>query len=322
MWFPEKLKKLLVEYNINFHENRNSFILTCPYCHKRDRLYIRRVDGATICFHCQREGDFKGVAEIILAEILPISKEEIREKIKLPLLSDEDINFSENVSDCLKVAKEIQNPTIFSPTIINHNNKLFDKARNYLNNRGLTEQEIIKYDLRYDTATSRVVFPVYNTNNELLGWQGRYIYDHEIDKVPKAKNSPNFKKHLCLFAENLLDSKLDYIIITEGPIDAIKCSNLINAVATFGKIVSDVQVQKILRFKPKKIYLGLDRDAYIETMDLLYRLNYTEEQYKPEFFLLEPPENRQDLGECSFREVEEQFNKAHSISYSDFLFYF
>lgn len=60
----------------------------------------------------------------------------------------------------------------------------------YLRKRGLTFQDILRLDLRYDADHKRVLFPVYDHNDKFRGFTGRSIMDLKkwTKEIPKVKD--------------------------------------------------------------------------------------------------------------------------------------
>jgi DNA primase len=100
-----------------------------------------------------------------------------------------------------------------------------------------------------DRFHNRIIFPIYNYKNQIVGFGGRTI----SDEVPKYLNSPEtevFKKGELLFGWNLLDpvNNSKPIIIVEGYIDVIALhKNGFNVVAALGTSLTQHQIIKLWR---------------------------------------------------------------------------
>ena len=99
-----------------------------------------------------------------------------------------------------------------------------------MRSRGFTEQELLDAGLAltsqqkgnvYDRFRNRLMFPIIDIRGNVIGFGGRVLDDSK----PKYLNSPEtiiFNKRKNLFALNLAKkSKLGYLILTEGYMDAI-----------------------------------------------------------------------------------------------------
>lgn len=125
---------------------------------------------------------------------------------------------------------------------------------------------VYPHDDRPDTSISpanSLVFPV-RFNNELVGWQLRYI-----PGSPKFRYFHIFKKgdHLYNF-DNAIGFKM--VVVVEGVKKALKFPN---AVATFGKSISEEQIQKLMNWdKIVFLYDGEDETQRL-TRNLVEQMN-------------------------------------------------
>ena len=103
----------------------------------------------------------------------------------------------------------------------------------------------------YEVFHNRIIFPIRNQFNKLIGFGGRVI----DDKQPKYLNSPEtilFKKHSTLYAHNLATSsayKNDSYIVVEGYMDCIMMHKygFDNTVATLGTAICKNQLEIMWR---------------------------------------------------------------------------
>jgi DNA primase len=115
----------------------------------------------------------------------------------------------------------------------------------------------------YDIFRNRIIFPIKNTYNKVIGFGGRAM----LDAMPKYINSPDnilFHKKTSLYAENVVAStcyKTNNIIIVEGYLDAISMHNigLTQTVASLGTAVTRENFLKILKMVDEVI-VCLDGD--------------------------------------------------------------
>lgn len=134
----------------------------------------------------------------------------------------------------------------------------------YLKGRGILDMSNIWYGTKGEWL-GRVVFPVIEFGKIVFA-VGRSIVDDE----PKYLNTAGSRKSTFIYR---LDGMIysPYIIITEGPIDALSTEN---AVALLGKELSASQEAKIRMVIPqsKPIYIALDGDARTEAIKVAYKL--------------------------------------------------
>lgn len=130
----------------------------------------------------------------------------------------------------------------------------------------------------YDRFRNRVIFPIFDENDKILGFGGRTLTNEEVKYI----NSPEtliFNKGQTLYGFNFAKDeikKLDYAILTEGYLDVITAqqSGLLNTVATLGTALTPKQVRLLTKYsESKKIYLCLDTDiAGKKAVESIFRL--------------------------------------------------
>jgi DNA primase len=116
----------------------------------------------------------------------------------------------------------------------------------------------------YEIFTNRIMFPIRNIYNKILGFGGRVIGD----SLPKYINSPEtlvFKKSETMYGENIATSaayKKNYSIVVEGYMDviALNAVGINEAVASLGTSVTDKHLQKLWR-SGDEIIICLDGDT-------------------------------------------------------------
>ena len=103
----------------------------------------------------------------------------------------------------------------------------------YLKGQGFTYQEMVdagvaqkKDDHYYDVMAGRLVFPIFNSFNECIGFSARVLGQSDFAKYKNTAETLVFQKGRVVFAINLVKALkqkggLDKIIIVEGQIDVI-----------------------------------------------------------------------------------------------------
>lgn len=116
----------------------------------------------------------------------------------------------------------------------------------------------------YEVFSKRIMFPIYNVYNKVVGFGGRAIGDF----MPKYINSPEtmiFKKSEVMYGENIATGqsyKDNYSIIVEGYMDVIALhqAGFKQAVASLGTSVTEKHIQKLWR-SADEIVACLDGDS-------------------------------------------------------------
>lgn len=115
----------------------------------------------------------------------------------------------------------------------------------------------------YDRFRGRLMFPIRNTQGNVVGFGGRTLGDG----TPKYLNSPEtvlfHKNHELygLYEARQAQPKLPYVIVVEGYMDVIALAQyqFTMAIATLGTAINDHHIKKILRYT-KRILFCFDGD--------------------------------------------------------------
>ncbi len=152
---------------------------------------------------------------------------------------------------------------------LGYSNKYNNDLYQYLKVKGYTDDIIAKSGLMnvdekngmYDKFWNRVMFPIMDTNNRVIGFGGRVMGDAK----PKYLNSPEtvvFDKSRNLYGMNRArTSRKPYLIICEGYMDVIALhqAGFTNAVASLGTALTSGQASLIKRYV-QEVYLTYDTD--------------------------------------------------------------
>ena len=128
-------------------------------------------------------------------------------------------------------------------------------VKKYLYERGLTDNDFIKYSIGYCTSGEfggRVIIPSYSESNQLNFFIAR-TYDGNYYKYKNPETSKDI-----VFFENFINWKAP-IILCEGVFDAIAIRR--NVIPLLGKSVSTSLYKKIITSEVQDIYVALDTDA-------------------------------------------------------------
>ena len=144
-----------------------------------------------------------------------------------------------------------------------------DDLYKYLKNKGYKDEEmknsgLIRFDEKYgasDQFWNRVMYPIVDTNNRVIGFGGRVMGDGE-PKYINTQETPVFDKSRNLYGLNFAKkSKRQGIIFCEGYMDVISMhqAGFDNAVASLGTALTPGQVNLIKRYTDR-VYLAYDSD--------------------------------------------------------------
>lgn len=115
----------------------------------------------------------------------------------------------------------------------------------------------------YDNFVNRIMFPIINEREEVIGFGGRSI-DGKEPKYLNSKESLIFKKKSCLYGINIAKKyimKSDEVVLVEGYMDTIACHKMgiKNVVGSLGTAINEGHAIEIKKYT-KNVVLALDGD--------------------------------------------------------------
>ncbi|MBR4745527.1 MAG: DNA primase [Clostridia bacterium] len=129
---------------------------------------------------------------------------------------------------------------------------------------GVVEEKNGKY---YDCYANRLIFPIINTYNNVVGFSARVLEKSDYGKYKNTSQTIVFDKSKTLYGINIVKSHkqvqaLNEIIIVEGQIDLISMyqAGITNAVATMGTALTAYHAKELGRFC-NKVVLCFDGDS-------------------------------------------------------------
>jgi len=239
---------------------RDNYAFHCPFCnHRKPKLEINMVtneEGKNFweCWVCKSRGQ----SIYSLVKQLKLPKSEAQEVLKYV---KKGIKYEYKNDDVVELPKEFQSLVTASNTSI-----IANKIRKYLNERGLSHNDFIKYNIGYTTTGDyggRIIIPSYSESNRLNYFVGR-TYEGAYFKY----KNPEASKDIVFF-ENLINWDQP-IILCEGAFDAMSIRR--NAVPILGKSLSPALWKRILTGKLTDIYIALDTDAQVQALEIAEKL--------------------------------------------------
>ena len=167
---------------------------------------------------------------------------------------DKQYNFKQQTKQKVDI-NTLQFPQGVTP-IMSSSAILSKHALHYLDQRGITQQDVVKYDLHYceqGPLKNMVVIPSYDKDGFLNYYVGR-----SFDKNAYIKHKLASSTKDIIGFEMYINWDLP-VILCEGAFDAMAIKR--NAIPLFGKKLSTTLMKKIIKSNVEKIYLALDEDA-------------------------------------------------------------
>ena len=198
-------------------------------------------------------------------------------------------------------------PKEFKPLLSNGNSIIAKHSRVYLNNRNVSNGDILRYGIGYceeGMYSNRVIVPSYNSDGELNYFVGRDIYEGGF----KYKNPPVSKD---VIGFDLFINWNEPIILCEGVFDAIAIKR--NAIPLFGKTIPKSLKKKIYEKKVKEIYILLDRDAISDAIKI------TDDLMKNGINVYFVSLSEEDPSDMGFKKVINLIKETKQTSFSDLM---
>jgi len=274
----------------------------CPFCHHhKKKLQINLETQQWHCWVC----DSKGKKIQSLLRRLHTDSHKLKKIFEI--YGDDYVTYTPSTEEEkieLRLPNEfkslLKEPTGFNPT--------FRKVKQYANSRGITKEDIIRYNIGYcDTGlySGRIIIPSYDSNNRLNYFIARSVFDEEKFKY---KNPP-VSKNIIMF-ENQINWK-EPITIVEGVFDAMAVKR--NAIPILGKFIPRNLNDNIYKQGVKNINILLDEDA--QEQALRYTLQFQNQGIETKNIV--PSEK--DAGEMGFSQINSILKESKKTDFTDII---
>jgi len=273
----------------------------CPFCHHhKKKLQINLNTQKWHCWVC----DAKGKKIQTLLKRLHVDSKRIK---KVYEIYGDDYIVSKT-TDEEKV--ELRLPSEFKSLLTKPKglNPLYKKVVQYAKDRGITKEDIIRYNIGYCDSgiyTNRIIIPSYDVDGRLNYFIARSVY---VEEKFKYKNPP-VSKNVTIF-ENQINWKQP-ITLCEGVFDAMSIKR--NAIPLLGKFIPKTLMDNIYKKGVKEIKILLDKDAQDQA---LYYVNYFMNNGITVTNIL-PTEK--DAGDMGFTEVNKMLKQTKKSGFEDII---
>lgn len=282
--------------------NGDNIVVTCPF-HKdgfentaSGNIYIGSdIDipyGFFRCFGCGKQCSF----EKFVAECLNTSEDYAKKWLIMTFdsqIAAQKIQLDEPINLLNKLKK--QNTTKIDESVLNE----YQNWCPYLATRGLNREVCEQFKIKYDPKMRQIIFPCYDEHNNLTALLRRSI-DTKTFYIPSEIEKPIYGLN------NIIKNNISKAIITEGPFDMLKGNMFgVPTVAMLGNI-SENQIEQLNKSCLKVVYTMFDNDESGKKFTNLLRKKLN----KRILFIEVPiPAGHKDLGELTYEEFWENFNK-------------
>jgi DNA primase len=300
----EKMLVVLVESVLGKGRStaRNNMAFSCPFCHhSKTKLEIQvhtneKKENPWHCWVCGEKG--KTLSSLF-------------KKIKAPSHKIAELNSL--IKPGKKQENQIHNLSLPKEFISLTTTSSLDKitqiearhALKFLKQRGITENDIIKYNIGFcaeGNFAKRIVVPSYDENGILNFFSSRtYLSDD-----PQKYKNPAVDRNIITW-EYYINWNAP-IILVEGIFDALTIKR--NVIPLLGKTISEALMKKIVGSQVQKVYIALDNDALKEAIKHCERLL----SFGKEVYLVEL--GGKDANEIGFERFLENIEATPPLTFS------
>jgi DNA primase len=266
----------------------------CPFCnHHKKKLQVNLDTQRWHCWVC----DSKGRSIYSLLRKLNVDTRDV--------YGDEpEYDSKEEFVAKLQLPKEFKQ-LYFKPKGVN---PYYNLAIHYLSKRGITEADIVKYNIGYcedGLYGGRVIIPSYDDNGELNYFVARSFYE---DEKMKYKNPP-ISRDVIVF-DNMINWN-EPITLVEGVFDSFSVKR--NVIPLLGKFLLSKLKNKIMEKGVKDVTIMLDSDAVDDST------KHTEWFQKNGIKVKNIIPTDKDAGEMGFQKVNDLLKSAKETSWEDLM---
>lgn len=270
-----------------------NYVGVCPFHDDRNpSLTISEEKQIFTCFVCKTSGNAIGFIKEYknipyreaLKEVAQLANVEISNTFKQPTipkaiqrgfdLNKEFMNYTNyclNTQEGVSAMKYLENRNYTNDMIKKSQIGFFmdfGKLHNFLNKKGFSDEELIKYDIMNANGNSkwkdRIIYPVKDSKENIHGFTARLIEESpDMPKYINSKESQIFQKNQLFYN---LPKSLDAIrrnkevILMEGTADVDRTNSIHieNCLATLGTALTESHIQSLkkLNVKVKLCYDG------------------------------------------------------------------
>lgn len=290
----------VVSTYVRLEKSGSQFRARCPFHNERTpSFYVSPERKSFHCFGCQAHGDiFSFVEKIenipfvealkILADRAGISLKDAKRNESdsrlITLLHDATLHFKDNLTKSAEAKEYLFGRGLHDDTIqtfqIGYAKNEWRDLFIHLSSKGYSPEEMVEAGVVieaknddgstkgfYDRFRGRIMFPIRNISQAVVGYSGRILPSLATDTQGKYVNTPEtvlYHKSKILFgydtAKRMMNEKKE-VVVVEGQMDLCMSyqAGIHNTVAVSGTAFTDEHIHMIKRFCDKVI-LSFDTD--------------------------------------------------------------
>ena len=266
----------LLEYasqTMDFRRKGNKYFTSCPHHSDSDpSLCISPDVNLYYCFSCHRSGN-------IINWLIDYEGLTFQEAVdKVSEMTGTDLN-QFRICDSLKYYKDIKriaesriNKPIEREILPYSYYEQFDtEIPDEWVSEGISPEVMRQYDIRIDKASNRIVYPIYDNDNHLIGVKGRTRYENYKDlDIKKYRNYTKIQtsNFFVGMKENRDTIKqAGSVIIFEGIKSGLKISSWglpNNWLAAETSRLNEAQIDILIKMYIREVTIAFDRDVNLQ----------------------------------------------------------
>ena len=282
--------------------SKGNYAYHCPFCkHPKLKLEVNftenpKGENPWHCWTCNARG--KKLTQLFKAADAPPEK-----TLELKPYLKTDVSITSNVIQNEKVSLPKEFISLINPPL----SIMAKHASVYLKKRGVTQEDIVKYNLGYceeGKYMNHIIIPSYDEKGTL-----NYFTARSFEKDSKSKKNPTVSRDIIPFGF-FINWDLP-LVLCEGPFDAIAIKR--NAIPLLGKQIQPNLMKKIVMSSVSKIYIALDKDAQKQALGFCEQLmNEGKEVYLVDM-------EDKDPSEMGFKNFTNLIQNTHPLTFSSLL---
>lgn len=271
----------LVSEHLSLKRSGRGFVGLCPFHEeKTPSFYVNPERGSFHCFGCNAGGNAFTFVMRMTGLTFPEAVRELAEKVGVAVPESRASQGQDRLAEVNQLAAELFQ-------VILHESRLGERARRYLEGRGLSEEtqrrfglgfapgegwveklrgrDVSMTDLKrlglvsegrsgpYPLFRDRLIFPIHDLSGRVIAFGGRAIGETKGPKYLNSPESPLYRKGHHLYGMALARDEArsrDQVLLVEGYMDAIALSQagMAHAVAVLGTALTADQLKLARRF--------------------------------------------------------------------------
>ena len=291
----------LVGQFVQLRKAGRNFVGLCPFHAEKDPSFTVNPERQTFhCFGCKKGGDIFAFWMEYHSATFPEALRDLAERYQVPISKDVDISGEKKKAAQKKTLFEINKKTAaYFQGALSHSSR-GTTCRNYLNGRSVSKEIIAEFQIGYapdewdglvgvlrnqnidldmavqagviipkknggyyDRFRGRVMFPIFDLRQQVVGFGGR-VLDDTLPKYVNTPESPIFHKGEMLYglhASHKAIREKNRAVIVEGYMDwlALRKHGLNEAVATLGTALTPRHVRRLKGYA-KEAVIVFDSD--------------------------------------------------------------